>query len=241
VVADGNYAFVAEQAYMYEFNGGLRIWDISNPTALTEAGVYEMTGSASGVAVEGNYAYFTDWDSGLRILDISNLASPTSVGFYEPPGDTLGVAVAGSYAYIAARYSGLRIVDVSNLTAPTLASIYIFGTIPITQVMIDIKPGTDVNSLNIGSLGVTPVAVLTTSDFDASIVDPVSVSFADAAPLRWTLEDVDGDGDDDLMFHFKTQELNLDANSTEAILTGSTFDGTLIEGIDSLNIVPKDI
>jgi hypothetical protein len=104
--------------------------------------------------------------------------------------------------------------------------------------MIDIKPGSDPNSINLNSRGVVPVAVLTTDDFDATTVDPVTVLFAGASPLRWAMEDVDGDGDMDLLFHFKTQELGLDENSTEAILTGSTFGGQPIQGTDTVNIVP---
>ena len=112
--------------------------------------------------------------------------------------------------------------------------------LPVIEVDIDIKPCSDPNSINLGSKGMVPVAVLTTDDFDASDVDPDTVLFADAAPVRWTLEDVDGDGDMDLLFHFKTQELNLTGNSTEATLTGETFDGVQIEGTDTVNIVPED-
>jgi hypothetical protein len=83
------------------------------------------------------------------------------------------------------------------------------------------------------------VAVLTTDDFDASTVDPATAVFAGAAPLRWTLEDVDGDSDADMLFHFKTQELNLTPGSTEATLSGKTLDGIwTIEGTDAVNIVP---
>jgi hypothetical protein len=54
------------------------------------------------------------------------------------------------------------------------------------------------------------------------------------------MEDVDGDGDMDLLFHFKTQELvDLDENSTEATLTGYTQDGEFIWGMDTVNIVSK--
>ena len=84
-----------------------------------------------------------------------------------------------------------------------------------------------------------PVAVLTTGDFDATTVDSDTVEFAGASPVRWTMEDVDGDGDTDLLFHFKTQELNLDKNSTEATLTGYTSGGEFIWGTDTVNIVPK--
>ncbi len=105
-------------------------------------------------------------------------------------------------------------------------------------VAIDIKPGSYPNSINLGSKGVVPVAVLTTDEFDASNVDTDTVVFAGASPLRWALEDVDYDGDLDLIFHFKTQELNIDEYSTEATLIGETFDGILIQGTDTVNIVP---
>jgi len=105
-------------------------------------------------------------------------------------------------------------------------------------VPIDIKPGSYPNSINLRSKGVVPVAVLTTEEFDAGTVDPASVVFAGAAPLRSALEDVDGDGDVDMIFHFKTQELGLEATSTEATLTGSTYDGQNIQGTDAVRIVP---
>ena len=108
----------------------------------------------------------------------------------------------------------------------------------VIEATVDIKPGSYPNSMNLGSRGVVPVAVLTTEGFDATTVDPVTVLFAGAAPLRWAREDVDYDGDLDLVFHFKTRELNLDLESTEATLTGLTFDGIPFEGTDTVNIVP---
>lgn len=111
--------------------------------------------------------------------------------------------------------------------------------ISVEQVEIDIKPGSYPNSINLKSNGVVPVAVLTDGDFEAANIDPATVEFAEATPLRWTYEDVDDDGDEDILFHFKTQELNLDENSTEAELTGQTNDGVDISGIDEVRIVPS--
>jgi len=110
---------------------------------------------------------------------------------------------------------------------------------PVVEVEIDVKPGSDPNSINLKSKGVVPVAVLTTEEFDARSVDPVNVVFAGASPVHWALEDVDGDGDVDLVLHFKTQNLGLDADSTEATLTGSTGDGQDIQGTDGVRIVPR--
>jgi len=110
---------------------------------------------------------------------------------------------------------------------------------PPIEVDIDIKPGSDPNSINLKSRGVVPVAVLTTEDFNASTVDPSTVEFAGAEPVRSIECEVDGDGDLDMLFHFKTQDLNLTEDSTEATLTGMTDDGQPIEGMDTVNIVPK--
>ena len=75
--------------------------------------------------------------------------------------------------------------------------------------------------------------------FDATTVDPTTVDFAGAAPVHWAMEDVDSDGDTDMIFHFKTQKLvDLTASSTTATLTGSTYGGETISGTGSVNIVP---
>lgn len=111
---------------------------------------------------------------------------------------------------------------------------------PPIEVEIDIKPGSDPNSINLESRGMVPVAVLTTDDFDASTVDPITVEFAGASPVRWTMEDVDDDGDLDMLFHFKTQDSDLNEDSINATLTGETYDRNSVQGTDRVNIVPKN-
>jgi hypothetical protein len=116
------------------------------------------------------------------------------------------------------------------------------------DVVIDIKPGSDQNPINPRSRGVIPVAILTTSvadgdqvDFDATTVDPLSVEFgpdgAMAAHGRGHIEDADDDGDMDLILHFRTQETGLECGSTEANLTGETYEGQAIMGSDSIQTV----
>jgi hypothetical protein len=109
-----------------------------------------------------------------------------------------------------------------------------------TSVEIDIKPGSITNSINLKSRGVVPVAVLTSESFDARTVLLNSVRCCGASPARWMITDVDSDGDKDLLIHFRTQSLvELNTNSTEAILTGETLDGLQFEGRDSIKIVPE--
>jgi len=112
--------------------------------------------------------------------------------------------------------------------------------IPAIEVEIDIKPGSDPNSINLKGNGVIPVAILTTDTFDAADVDPETARFGpdEAMAVQSALEDVDDDGDVDLILHFKTQEVGLTEDSTEATLTGQTFGGDDITGTDSVRIVP---
>ena len=55
--------------------------------------------------------------------------------------------------------------------------------------------------------------------------------------MRRHEEDVDGDGDIDLVFHFKLGDTDLDCSSIEGTLTGETYDGIPISGTDALNMI----
>jgi hypothetical protein len=112
-------------------------------------------------------------------------------------------------------------------------------------IIIDIKPGSDPNSINLGSHGGVPVAIFSTDEFDASTVDPVSITLAGATvrvkgkgtPMA-SLEDVDSDGLLDLVVHVETEALDLTEGDVEAVLEGMTFDGMMILGTDSIRVVP---
>jgi hypothetical protein len=108
-----------------------------------------------------------------------------------------------------------------------------------TTIQVDIKPGSHTNPIKLRSQGVIPVAILTTEDFDANNVDVSTVKFGpgDAQPVHHALDDVDGDTDWDLIFHFKTQEAGTTCGDTEATLTAYTLDGLEITGTDSIKTV----
>ena len=108
-------------------------------------------------------------------------------------------------------------------------------------IQIDIKPGSDINSINTDSNGVIAVAVLTSEVFDALQVDPDTARFGPEGAAKVHsqahVEDVDYDGDMDLVFHFRTQETGIQCGDTEATLTGETWDGVPVSGADSVNTV----
>jgi hypothetical protein len=51
------------------------------------------------------------------------------------------------------------------------------------------------------------------------------------------VEDVDGDGDLDLLLHFSVPDTGLQCEHTSAVLTDKTFSGRAIKGVDSIRMV----
>lgn len=106
------------------------------------------------------------------------------------------------------------------------------------EVTVDVKPSSDPNAINPVGSGLIPVAILTTENFDALTVSPITVRFGPSetgmAHRSAHLEDVDNDGDLDLVLHFRTQESGIQCGDTDASLTGETFDGQAIQGMDSI-------
>jgi len=121
----------------------------------------------------------------------------------------------------------------------------------VTEVVIDIKPGSDPNSINCKPAPFKPgektdsisVAILTTAGFDATTVDPLSVGFGlcgGPKEIHGTghPQDVDRDGDIDLLLHFNAGETGIMCEDTEACISGKTFGGEgIIVGCDAIRTV----
>lgn len=112
-------------------------------------------------------------------------------------------------------------------------------------VAIDVKPGSAVNPIQLSAKGVVPVAVLGAADLDAATVDPASLVFAGAPVARLgsggpqaSLQDVDGDGQLDLVAKFPTTALMLEVGDAAATLAGALRDGTPIRGQDVVLVKP---
>lgn len=126
---------------------------------------------------------------------------------------------------------------------------WLAGPIKI-EVDLDIKPGSDLNSINPRSKGTIPVAILSTESFNApEQVDKDSLTFGrtgDEESLHrrgrsgvsnCSAEDVNDDNLLDLVCHFETLKTDFQEGDTDGILKGQTVDGTPIEGQDSVRIV----
>ena len=112
-----------------------------------------------------------------------------------------------------------------------------------TGVKIDIRPYSPSNRINLSSPGFVAVAIFGSSTFDASLIDPATVTLAGAPAVKvfgkfYTLTfDINRDGKIDRILWFEAKKLQLTATSTEAVLLGKTVFGLAFRGVDKVQIV----
>lgn len=117
-------------------------------------------------------------------------------------------------------------------------------------VDIDIKPGSDPNSINVNKKkGVTPVAILGSATFDVTTIDATTLTFgpsgastahdlSDALVLADHQQDVNLDGFTDLVAHFSTPDTGIAPGDTDACINGLLLDATPLMGCDSVRTIP---
>ena len=167
---------------------------------------------------------------------------------------SLGLLIGNTYKI------HLKVTDGGGLSNVASTTLTIIPT-PALQVIVDIKPGSCPNPLNVKSSGVLPVAILGTADFDVTTIDATSIRLVGVSPLRSSIEDVAGpvadsndcnctedgpDGFPDLTLKFKTQDIVEaigDVNYGDILtlkLTGVTIGEIPIEGTDCVLISGKN-
>jgi hypothetical protein len=181
---------------------------------------------------------------------------PVSVPFslvVGPPAD----AIPGTYSFkICAVADGTEFASQS-----VIIEVYKEEVPTAIDVAIDIKPGSDANSINLGSKGKgkaadsnakIPVALFSTVDFDATLVDVSTVALGDLelddtpvvlkknGTYQASAEDVNDDGLMDMVFHFARATLLANGDLTEASVELSLTGVYVDEDGDEQDIIGED-
>ncbi len=112
------------------------------------------------------------------------------------------------------------------------------------QVESDIKPGSEQNKINPGSHGKVKVAILSSPGFDATTqVQVPTVRFGKlcrsegASVVSYSHQDVDNDGDLDLVCQFNVDETGIEYGDTSANVVGNTDEGESFNSEDMIQTV----
>ena len=117
---------------------------------------------------------------------------------------------------------------------------------PVINVTIDIKPGSDPNSIKLGDTGGVPVAIFSTAKFDAASIDVSTLQLSSAyvrlvggRNVLASIEDVNGDRLGDLVVQFDRGLLELTVGEDIGAMTGSTLgaESKSVLGTDSVRVI----
>ncbi|MFW9779899.1 MAG: LVIVD repeat-containing protein [Candidatus Heimdallarchaeota archaeon] len=116
VVVKGDAAFVAAMSITSSINGGLFIFNISDPSRPQLLGHFFDEGSSHRLLVEDDIVFVADNFGGLEVFNVSNLTNPVKI--IEVSGTINGFYKKERFLYAADYSEGLLIFDITNLTKP---------------------------------------------------------------------------------------------------------------------------
>jgi len=111
----------------------------------------------------------------------------------------------------------------------------------LTLAPMDIRPDSDENPLNPGATGRLPLALLSAPDLDATQVDTSTLRLGPGGsrvePPHVHVEDVDGDGLDDLKMQFPIPPIGATDGMDRLCMQGELPDGRAFEACDRVRVV----
>ncbi len=160
------------------------IVDVSNPSAPSSLGSFEINADVNAIIVNGTKAYITTSDDGkeMRILDVSNPAAILELGSYDgsSTNDGKGLWLVSSALYLG-RLNGDKELTVLNVTTPS--SIQETGSKEIDA---------DVNALYVRDYLAFSGTTDSNKEFQIwNITDPLNIQFWSSLNFPQVLSDMD--------------------------------------------------
>jgi hypothetical protein len=191
--------------------------------------IHQINATFTDPGLSDTHSATIDWDDG----------TPQAVTVVQGSGSG---SLSGSHQYLTTGYYDIVVTD--NDGDPGTGEQV--KTVIRLLVTIDIKPGGEPNSINLGNKGVIPVGVFSGTYFDvvfdATTIVGSSLVFEGTGIAHGDshVEDLDGTSPLDSVSHYRTQETTLTESSVEGCLIGVTSGGIEFAGCDSVRIVPPD-
>ena len=124
VAVAGQYAYLPWYDAFGSPPGGLKVIDVSTPSAPFEAGSINFSSDWVGeVAVYRGYAYVGTL-GGFRVIDVSTPTAPVEIGFVATQDFVGEIAISGSSAWVADWIGGLRVMDLNDPSSPVEVGSY---------------------------------------------------------------------------------------------------------------------
>ena len=232
----------AVHAYRITSSGLLEELDDS-PYAYDASRPYQVVVSADGLRV-----WVLDLDTGIAAFDVADdgsldLSGQTATGTF---AQALTSATDDTFLYAATPFQPAVLGFAADATAPVALPSSPF---PAEYTAIELLASPDSSRLyqvNAQYASILPMAIETNGDLSVVAhfvdVDQASVRFgpAGAIPahrLPHRLVDIDGDGESDVVLHFRTEATGIECGDTTAGLTGLTFDGREFAGSDAIDVL----
>ncbi len=108
----GNYFFAASAT------NGMIVMNAANPLNPQYMTMFNTSGEARDIVVQGTHAYIAISENGLAIVDVSTPASPSLVTELDVGPSCTALDLSGNIAYLALGSSGFAAVDISDPANP---------------------------------------------------------------------------------------------------------------------------
>ena len=235
------------ETVLYDPSAWSTQWVTTGSPSPIKADINLVTGSACTGIDTGQPIMMNGFASGLYTGGVTAAPAHAIASFSGSQAvQSLGTTIPGTY------YPTVKGSCLSPIGALFTAKAPI--TLGLT-VLIDIKPGSGTNPINMGSRGVVPVAILSTATFDATKVLPGSVTLAGGtvklkgkglSTYQYSISDLNGDLRPDMLVQIDTTTMTLDPSMTSAVLEGmyvqdlgnGNTKNVPIYGVDNVTIVP---